>query len=118
MIEHLLVHSVDVLRPVAQPLGRGNFRDELVSHLVSIKFRLASSAASEAKQAKQRIAKATHTGHALPGTDIKIHDVITNVIRETGETDTEHYRVLWVHRPSLAHHLRVSLEQIQKAPGA
>jgi hypothetical protein len=117
-VDHLLIHLADVQRKDAVDLGHGQYRDDMVTYLAAIKFRLSARSQSEKKQAKQRVAEGTHMGHALPGTDIRVHDVITNVVREDGSIDTKRYRVTGVHVPSIQHHLRLTLEEIQVGANA
>jgi hypothetical protein len=117
-ISHLLVHRADVERIVPVSLGNGRYRDDYAAHLSGIKFRLSQGSSSEQTEGQQWITRYGPVGYALPDADIKRMDIVTNIVREDGTTDTERYRVTGVHRPSLTQHIRIGLEVVQKQASA
>jgi len=113
-IDHLLVHRADVERISPVDLGSGRFRDDYAPLHSGILFRLSMGSSREQTEAQQWVTYYGPVGYLQPGVDIAREDVVTNIVLENGTIDTRRYRVTGVNNPSLQHHTRGMLEEIQK----
>lgn len=110
----ILVDRADVQRPGIESFARGQANRKPLPHLHGIPFRLHAASARERITAEQQKTYCTHVGYARPDADIRRDDVVTGVVRADGTVDPGEYRVTARLPPSLPHHLKLALEEIQR----
>jgi len=117
-VTHLLIHTVDIQRIMRVSQGRGVFTDVPTTVLYGVAFRVAGASSTEKTKAEQLKTYASHVGYGEPDLDIQRGDVVVNVIREDGTMDPSNYRVTGEVPPSIRHHTKVLMEEIQKGISA
>jgi len=105
-VTHLLIHTVSTYRNAQHEVSAGRWEKEPTLHLSNIAFRVAGASGAERQTAQQLKTYATHAGYGEPDIDIKRDDIVVK--------DGVSYRVVALVLPSIAHHTKVLLEEIQR----
>lgn len=113
-VTHLLIHTGTIQRVTPVDQGHGRWLETPVDLYTNTRCRVQVASTRERLIAKQEQTLAKHVGYFEPGTDIKRGDMLVNVTREDGTLDPVNYRVTGLHHPSIAHHVKVELEEVQK----
>lgn len=114
-IDHLLIHRCTVQRLSLTNQGQGRFSEDYEDHLTRRPCRISTNVmqSNERMVGDQQKTYVMMTAYFAPGTDVARNDLITNVTREDGTTDTNNYRVTGTVQPSKRHHIKASAELIQ-----
>lgn len=107
-ILHLLNKSSAVWRNTPVSDGQGGWTDTR-SQVATLPVRVSPASASERLAAAQESARVTHNGYYEPGADVQRGD--------EWRIGSESYEVIATLPPSIAHHGKAQLEQIQPGVG-
>jgi hypothetical protein len=103
----LLPLRVTLLRKDPVETSPGRWSDNYQPHLTEVPFRIWGMSDRELWTAAQEKTYVTHVAYGLPGLDIRRDDLVDTV-------DGKRYRVRAVRPPSLPHHVKIMLEEIQR----
>lgn len=113
-VSHLLIDTCDVSRVVRVEVGPGRWNDTPTIVQSGTPCRIHILSARERVNAAREEADATHAGFFEPDNDIGREDEITHTEREgVAVAPPVRYRVLARTLPSKAHHVRVTMQEIQ-----
>lgn len=110
-ITHLLVDTCNLQRKVPVSLGGGRFREDYTTFATPAVRISSSRGGSERTPAEQQVTYAYFVGYFEPDQDVKRDD---KLIVLSGTHEGRMFRVMGTTDPSLVHHRRVTLEEIQR----
>jgi hypothetical protein len=108
---HLATVHVEILRISSTNLGRGKWQDGYVSSTPSVGARIAPAGATEMKRAEQMQVRATHVLYTEPDAAVRVLD---DVLELDGPLAGRRFRVTGLLPPSVPHHLKALLEEVQR----
>lgn len=112
-ITHLLTDVATVTRLLEINRGSGRWEKNTVPVSTGIAFRVFTASANDIALAQQLRMNMTHTGYCEPDQEVAKDDIIVLTEKDGEAIDPQYMRVTGILDPSLRHHRKLALEQVQ-----